>query len=145
MAGRGALSIVAGLIGLVMSAGCGPPDHAARLSPAQRAAEHAVPMSAPAGQGTLRGTVERSGGRDPRSGSGGASAGTAPVGGDPLQVRTEAGELVTRGASTTNGQFELTLPPGTYVVSEEIAGVSQRVQVTAGAITTITLLIPGTS
>jgi hypothetical protein len=65
------------------------------------------------------------------------------VGGDPVQARTEGGEAVARAVSSSDGTFELTLPPGNYVVSEDIAGVSQRIQVPAGVITTLTLLVPG--
>lgn len=153
MVGRGVPSIVGVLIGTMIGPSCEPAGDAAAPvpirapGPAQSEvpgpAANPAPISATAGKGTILGNVMRGAGRDPRSGSGSGATSSAPVGGDPVQARTEGGEAVARAVSSSDGTFELTLPPGNYVVSEDIAGVSQRIQVPAGVITTLTLLVPG--
>ena len=85
----------------------------------------------------------RQAGRDPRSGGGG-TAKSVPVGADPVTAtRADTKEQVARTVTATDGSFEFNLPPGVYLVTEEITGASTEVDVTSKHTSTVTITLPG--
>ncbi|MGW8763679.1 hypothetical protein ACWGN5_14375 [Streptomyces sp. NPDC055815] len=103
------------------------------------------PGSEPA-TGTVRGTVVRPPGRDPRSGGGGsdgADPAWVPVNGDPVRARDGRGRVVASTVSAPpDGGFRFDLPPGVYRIAEDIFGVGAQVRVRAGETVSVTLTIP---
>jgi hypothetical protein len=88
--------------------------------------------------GTVRGQVMRPPGPDPRSGG---TPGPVPVNGDPVHANDPNGHVVATTVTAPGGQFELTLPPGTYQIIEDTCGVSQQVEIRSGTATPVTLMI----
>ncbi len=86
----------------------------------------------------------RNGGRDPRSG-GGSTTGAVPVGADPVSARTRtgSGEPTARTVTASDGSFQFNLPPGDYLITEDITSATMEVTVTAEKISTVTLTVPG--
>ncbi|MFF8380685.1 hypothetical protein ACF07V_31630 [Streptomyces sp. NPDC015661] len=125
--GRGAKALV--MFGLLLAAaamvGCGP------------GAEQST--------GTVRGTVVRPPGRDPRSGGGatdGSDTARVPVNGDPVRARDEHGRVVASTVSAPpDGGFRFDLPPGTYRITEDIFGAAAQVRVRAGETVSVTLTV----
>jgi hypothetical protein len=93
----------------------------------------------PPGNGLLVGRVQRSG-ADPRSGAGGTGL-TAPVSGDPIEIRDVSGTVVARPVSAQDGTFQVMLPVAVYMVTEDILGTSQCADVQNQSITTITFAL----
>lgn len=93
--------------------------------------------------GTVQGVVVREAGRDPRSGGGG-TAGSVPVGADSVTAdRAGTSEPVARTVTAQDGTFEFHLPPGIYLITEEITGATTEVTVTSQHASTVTLIVPG--
>lgn len=126
--GRGvkALAMLGLLLVAAAAVGCGP------------GAEQAT--------GTVRGTVVRPPGQDPRSGGGGSDGrdtARVPVNGDPVRARDEHGRVVASTVSAPpDGGFRFDLPPGAYRITEDILGVGVQVRVRAGETVTVTLTLP---
>jgi hypothetical protein len=113
-------------------AGCGAPGDTGKPP--------VTSTSASISHGVVRGQVLRPPGADPRSGS--APTSPVPVNGDPVRARQGNGVVVASTVSGQGGHFELTLPPGTYRIGEDTCGTYQEVDVHAGTITPLTLVIP---
>ncbi|HEV8558149.1 MAG TPA: hypothetical protein VGR06_17385 [Actinophytocola sp.] len=86
----------------------------------------------------MRGQVVRPPGPDPRSGGTGTPV---PMSGDPVHATDLGGHMVATTATAPGGQFELTLPPGTYRITEDICGAAQQVEIRSGTTTSLTLTV----
>lgn len=89
--------------------------------------------------GQIQGQVLRGPGSDPRAGGAGAAV---PVPGDPVEVRSVDGKLVTTAVTATDGSFRIDAAGGTYTVVESICSVKQQVEVRPQAVIQLTLAIP---
>lgn len=120
------------VFGLFM-AGCGT---ATGNDPIKTDKPTATSTTAP--DGTVQGQIVRPPGPDPRSGKIGT---TVPVSGDPVHAKDSSGKEVASAVSGPDGRFELTLPPGTYVIGEDTCGVSQKIEIQGGATTSVRLAV----
>jgi hypothetical protein len=125
----------------------GPPNVAGRtdlgvlvLAPGHPGVEAVIRngTDAAGAPGWLYGSVLRKPGSDPRSGGGGDQP-TVPVSGDTIVARGASGSA--SAVSAPDGAFQMLLPAGVYTVSEDICGVSTRVEIMSAGATRVTLAI----
>lgn len=124
------------IFGLLM-AGCGKPASGGPSNP-DKSGTSPTSTSMSTASGMVRGQVLRPPGPDPRSGKVGT---TVPVSGDPVRAKDSRGQVVATAVTTQDGHFELTLPPGTYQISEDTCGISQQIEIRSGATAWVNLSI----
>jgi hypothetical protein len=128
------------IFGLFM-AGCGSPTGGGRNNtgnPATTPPTMPPTTSATAPTATVRGQVLRPPGPDPRSGG---ATGSVPVNGDPVHAADPSGRVVATTVTASDGHFELTLPPGTYQITEDTCGTSQQLEIRSATTTSLNISI----